>query len=420
MDFFNEKFLTMRTKLLLDVRGKMKALGLILVTLTSLLVGCLNEEAVETINVYSEPVREEMNISQIAEEISLVQLQNDSGNVIGRVHSVIIRDKYIYVLDISSHSVLVFNRDGSFVSKLDRRGNGPGEYLGLGPVIVDEDESFLELITFSGEGFGVIKYKNISFDFVSFSPLPLITANSVRKRNDTFYFATQQIDNLVDGQKTNADLLILKGGEIVNKIRDKAIDTSGSGFSPFAESFVGNEKGELFASFMFDNNFYQINGMEARPCLALDFGKMGIDNEVGFQPLSKQLEYLAKSQGLASFPVLLANNENVLFFSYIQFTHPNDFYHESNYRFFIKSFDSGASYHTKTVINDLTDFPERFFSKKTFRGIGLDVVMDDYLVEVIVPAFHLNDAEMKKEINGLGEVHLNDNPIIAFIKLKDF
>lgn len=46
--------------------------------------------------------------------------------------------------------------------------------------------------------------------------------------------------------------------------------------------------------------------------------------------------------------------------------------------------------------------------------------MDDYLVEVIVPAFHLNDAEMKKEINGLGEVHLNDNPIIAFIKLKDF
>lgn len=57
MDFFNEKFLTMRTKLLLDVRGKMKALGLILVTLTSLLVGCLNEEAVETINVYSEPVR---------------------------------------------------------------------------------------------------------------------------------------------------------------------------------------------------------------------------------------------------------------------------------------------------------------------------------------------------------------------------
>lgn len=420
MDFFNEKFLTMRTKLLLDVCGKMKALGLILVTLTSLLVGCLNEGAVETIKVYSEPVREEMNISQIAEEISLVQLQNDPGNVIGRVHSVIIRNKYIYVLDISSHSVLVFNRDGSFVSKLDRRGNGPGEYLGLGPVIVDEDESFLELITFSGEGFGVIKYKNISFDFVSFSPLPLITVNSVRKRNDTYYFATQQIENLVDGQKTNADLLIVKAGEIIKKIRDKAIDTSGNGFSPFAESFVGNEQGELFASFMFDNNFYQINGMEARPCLVVDFGKMGIDNEVGFQPLGKQLEYLAKSQGLASFPVLLANNENVLFFSYIHFTHPNDFYHESNYRFFIKSFDSGVSYHAKTLINDLTDFPERFFSKKTFRGIGLDVVMDDYLVEVIVPAFHFNDAEMKKEINGLGEVHLNDNPIIAFIKLKDF
>lgn len=46
----------------------------------------------------------------------------------GRLKEILIRDKFIYAIDLSQMAIFVFDKKGNYISKLDKRGNGPGEY----------------------------------------------------------------------------------------------------------------------------------------------------------------------------------------------------------------------------------------------------------------------------------------------------
>lgn len=57
------------------------------------------------------------------------------------------KDKYIYAIDIMQKAVLVFDKKGNFVSKLDKRGQGPEEYNTIGPpYILMMKKSILSLL----------------------------------------------------------------------------------------------------------------------------------------------------------------------------------------------------------------------------------------------------------------------------------
>jgi len=360
---------------------------------------------------------EEINISEIADEIIYIKLETNDNCNIGGVHSVFIKSKYIYIVDYIQHIIFIFNKEGQFIAKLDKRGKGPEEYQRLGHIIIDDNETYIENITISGDGYYLNRYSNISFELLDVIPMPTIYSATCRKIDDIYYFATQQLDNVINNNRTNANLIIVKDGKVIKKLFDKNIITHGSGFSPNVESFIQNEKGDLFVTIMYENTFYWLDNERAIPFLNVDFGNYGINNEIGIEPIQDQVLYLKTSVGLASFPELKILNSNLKWISYLyRHSGTSQLFDKSYFRHYIES--GNSIYHTAKIKNDITEFPAYFFNHNGYRGIAYSIFYEGYFVDIVLPNDYLNYSE-SITVEGIGEVKSTDNPIIVLMKRKE-
>lgn len=73
------------------------------------------------------------------EDYKIVQLATNNDNLIFQISKVHYSNKKIYILDIPGNCVFIFNDDGVLNKKLNKRGNGPGEYIQITDFFVDED-----------------------------------------------------------------------------------------------------------------------------------------------------------------------------------------------------------------------------------------------------------------------------------------
>ncbi len=377
-------------------------------------------DTAEIINVNPNEATEEVKLSEIADSVKCIKLETGPECVMGKLHSIIIKRKYIYAWDASQQTVFVFNRNGKFVAKLDKQGRGPDEYLHIGAVFIDEDEEYVDIINSVSDNTSIMRYSNLTFNLLEKQPMPKISANTCRRMGDTYYFATQQIENRVDGNNTNAGILVVKDGKVEGALFDKQIVTHNSSFSPNSESFTINNNNELFVSVMYDNTFYQLDDMNAYPRFTIDFGKHGIDNLIGLKPLGEQIEYIKKINGLASFPVLTVNNTEIMAFSYYFKQENKDrMFRESDFRQYIRLKKNSKIFHTKRIKNDITPFPEKIYLSSYFFQVAHEVWEKDYLVDIILPQYYFSpNGKTQINVEGIGLFSIEDNPIIVLMKLK--
>lgn len=398
--------------------------NIVLFCFISILWGCHTNKpeniAFEVIKINPLEAEEFVNLSEIADSVKCIRLQVDSTDVMGRVREIVIREKYIYAMDVSQQYVFVFDKEGKFVSKLDKRGEGPGEYLWLGPVFVDEEERYIDIIDYRGPTTSKLKrYSNIDFQFLDESPIPDVNCNSCKRNDSYYYFATQQLNNVVDGRKTNAGLFVLDNQMQLKSIFDKEIETQNSSFCPNIESFARNDKDELFVSIMYDNTFYKLKRDSVLPVYTIDFGSNGMDNSIGEKALEQQMKYIEEKKGLAFFPVLNMDNEEILAFSYYFKMGEDRMFRESDFRQYIKLKQNGKVFHVKNIKNNLTSFPDRLYISSYFFDCAHEVCYKDYLVDVVLPNYYFRNKKISSVfVEGAGIIDAEDDPVIVMIKLK--
>lgn len=395
----------------------------------TLLQSCVNrnEEIVadRIITINPSDAQEEILLSDFVESIEYIKLETLPDCMIGFPLQLIIRERYIYVLDLLQQAVCVFDNEGSYITKLDKQGRGPGEYENIAPIVVDVNEEFLAMATYTSNGSSLLKYSIPSFVLIEESPIQSVNANQFRIDGDYLYFGSQQGRSVIGGEFTNAAILIVKDGEVVGKLFDKRIETGGSSFSPNFEAFTRNDSGELFTSVMYDNTFYRLDGLRAEPVITVDFGSYGIDNSIGYHSLDEQIDYIRQIGREALFPVLTINNSNIMSFSYYVGTGDSGEFDP----FTIEGFDlfeyhqyfelkkSGQTYHAKFIRNDLTAFPDNVYISTYYRKVAHEAWYEDYLVDVVIPGNHFSEDEFS-EVNGLGRITSEDNPVIVLMKIK--
>lgn len=402
---------------------KYKLLLLIFTATISILCSCIKKPdnaLIEQIKINPNLIEDEVLLSEFADSIIYVKLKTEKDIVLGHIHSIIIKKKHIYVSDLSHQAVFIFDKNGEYVSKLSKQGRGPGEYNRLGPIFIDEDENFIEMIAYSGQDYKLLTYSTSSFELIQERKIPEINTNSARKKDNIYYFATQQLDNFINNEKTNSGLLILKDDNIVQELFKKRIETNGSNFSPNIESFTINNFNELFISIMYDNHFYSITEDKAKAILHVDFGKYGIDNSIGAKSLKEQFKYIENIKGLAAFPVLNINNSNVLAITYL-FKSDNKlkFFKKSEFGQYIYFKNINKVYHSRLIKNDLTGFPENIYISSYYHSIAHKAWYEDGFIDIVTPALYLMQHEKETAfIENLGQITENDNPIIVYIQLK--
>lgn len=403
----------------------MKLKNILIFCITVLLGGCniANKSdygASEVIKVDPYEAEEFVNLSEIADSVVCIKLQTDSSDVIGKVREIIIREKYIYAQDILQQSVFVFDKNGKFISKLAKRGDGPDEYAWMGPIYIDEKELYIDVMD-KGKIPSLLKRYTIpDFQLVHESSMVNVSCNSSRRKDSFYYFATQQIDNVINDRKTNAGLIAWDDRmQQVKCFFDKEIETNHSSFCPNIESFTQNRRGELFLSMMYDNTFYQIEKDRIIPVYTVDFGNYNIDNSVGDMSLEKQLDYIKGKSQRVFFPVLAMNDENIMAFSYYFKKESDRFFREGDFRQYIKFKNSDKVIHTEKIKNDLTSFPSHLFVSSYWGDCAHEVWYNDCLVDIVLPSSYFKDGDIDRvSVKGVGEITIEDNPVIIIIKLK--
>lgn len=372
------------------------------------------EKPLEILTINPKEANTNIPISEFIDSIKYIKLENSKNSFLGEVSEIIIRDNFIYVIDKSQQIIFLFDHNGKYVNKIDKQGEGPDQYKRLGPVFINQNEQQIEIIDYLNEKSRILKYALPTLIFLEEKVLNAPIANSTRRHNGVYYFATQQIENYVNEKPTNGDLIIVDEFNKKSVLFDKKISFSGNSFSPFVESFTQNENGEIFVSLMYNNTFFELKDKKAIPLISLDFEGYEVDKDLGKKSVEDQLKYLSdEANEKVSFPVLNIENSKIFAFSY--------YFKENNKNKlfqFIKFKDSGNIYHTKMLNNDLSSFPKNFYISSYLFGIKHEVMYKNYLVDIILP-WHVLEGAKELDTKTIGTIKVEDNPIIVLLKLKN-
>ncbi len=385
----------------------------------------VGKKADTIISINPSDASDEINLSEFVDSVKYIKLQTDSSCIIGHAGQVIIKEKYIYIQDLAKQVVLIFDNKGDYVAEFDKIGRGPDEFIDFAPIIVDDKEEYISLATRTGKGYRYLTYTNIDFELIEDQPMPAVYAGWHRKENNIHYFATQQGNVLLNDEIRNPAMVMVKNGEIARVLFDNSLGDYRNylAYFPSSEWFAKNDKGELFVSFMFDNTFYQLDGINVKPVFTVDFGKYGIDNKtIGSKTRRDQFNYLNNMAGLAAFPVLSINNSNIMSFSYWYKTCGDaDFYDLGNnvtHHQYVALKNSQKIFHTKKIRNDITGFPEYVYASSSYYETAHDAWHNNYLVNIFIPGLPIPGMDFPKHVEGLGEITDDDNPIIVLMRLK--
>ena len=78
------------------------------------------------------------------------------------------------------------------------------------------------------------------------------------------------------------------------------------------------------------------------------------------------------------------------------------------------------TFHTKRIKNNITSFPNEVYLSTYFCGISHEVWHKNFLVDIVLPSNYFSNGETKKTVEGLGEITIEDNPIIGHNIVFDY
>lgn len=142
------------------------------------------------------------------------------------------------------------------------------------------------------------------------------------------------------------------------------------------------------------------------------------NNMIGLESTEKQMKYIKQMNGLAAFPTLNINNDDMMSFSYYFKQDAEErFPIEKDIHQYIKMKKVDKVYHVQKIKNDITNFPDCINLNSFY--CAHEVWNEDYLVDIVVPNYYFSNKETDKIfVDGIGEITADDDPIVIMMKVK--
>ncbi len=194
-----------------------------------------------------------VKLSDLVSSTQIVPLESNENCLIGGITKLLYYDNKIFVLDsYVSKGLFVFDKNGKFLYKVGRVGQGPGEFNNPTDFYIDKDKQEIVLLSdsdnlifydiagvYMGKTIDLLKNQGGAFDFVKIKQMYVVRAGSrendlkilddkLRVVNSYFPFLNRDIDggdyfNVL--QKVNDDLVLYRRycSNIIYKIAKSAL-----------------------------------------------------------------------------------------------------------------------------------------------------------------------------------------------------
>jgi hypothetical protein len=248
-----------------------------------LLTSCKTDSLKEnpfTINVNN--YSKDAIMTDIFTSIKAINLELNENSIIGNYKKYIIFDTCIFILDISDHSIVTFNLEGKFISRLKKKGKGPNEYPEIKDFDINPFDSTIDIMTSIGS---VYKY-HFNGDFYDKYAIPDTKA--------VHYIANYSKDLVAFYTDLSGERLTLystRENRILRRFHTHPEYAIGVGLSPFYKY-----KDSILLREAFGSCIYYLNQTKLEPFHCFDFKGRSIEpdeiTEFGPEKLLKEFTTL--------------------------------------------------------------------------------------------------------------------------------
>ena len=138
----------------------------------------------------------DVSVFDIFSKVEVFPLETTDSSILARISEYDIWKDTIYIFDGQQDDVFVFQMTGKFIGRLNRKGNGPGEYTRIADMNINRFSGNLEVLSVDGR---IIVYDRKNLSFLSQIVLPTYFIHSfqiVSQDYDVLYFNSETSDVL--------------------------------------------------------------------------------------------------------------------------------------------------------------------------------------------------------------------------------
>ena len=249
---------------------------------------------------------EQIRFSQLFSSAEVFTFNNYDDVVYAKPSKIIVKNNLVYML--ASRMILVWNLNGDLLLNISRKGNGPGEYIGINDFIVEDngyiivnDNGGKKMIRYNdqGEYVNTINHKLNSYNFTKIKDELYINAGDLGgAQSDYKIHVWDETKNI-----------------ITNRFLKKGKESSYFGVLEYSNFSFFNDT--LSYSQAFSNIIYQLTDNAAIPRLVIDFGNNNLPKGYAgeFNDMFSFMESFMSSN-YASYIDGYMEGNNYLFLSY--------------------------------------------------------------------------------------------------------
>lgn len=361
----------------------------------------------------------DIKLSEITDTVEIIPLEQTDESDIARIERIIpYKDKYFLLNTVGfvNGRVLVFDREGNFINKIDKRGSGPDEYIDLKDIALDFRR---EELIFMTQPNGIYRY-DMQGNFIckvdgGYGPALAVDG-------DGNFYRTNRCDN-----DTPNRLLFINKNESVafgNVEPKDYIRVNQHSFTNEFESY--NDR--VFYSYPCCDSIFEVTKGRKIPYLYIDYCGLNLPVDKIFaenRNMSELRKYKERYTECFRTDIFQITDK---------FLYVGSVDGEKNAVMSLYSFETGKTLSARRLIDDIF-FPNNVFKFRPFR-MPIEVE-EDCLLWLVEPSWLLNGYDFFK--NNLSEEEwdkftkkhskiveicskLNEesNPVLIRIKIKDF
>ena len=379
-----------------------KTLNLLLCGL--LIISCTSEN--KDINTSIHTIKlgdnKSINLSEIAENLQIIPVETSDTCILSDICNIKLNDENIYINDNIFKGIYIFNNKGKLISKLYKEGRGNGEYTSLDDFLIDNKEQNIEILDRVSKK--IFIYNIIDFKLKKIIDIPFDFCFKFTKKDHIYYFQTNCSRNIVNGKKTNSDIISLNtANNQLNILFDKILPDNENQFFEFTNIFTRSSQAEIFASFMWDNNIYKLdNNNNIFTSITIDKEGKGWPQKIMEGKYDQKMNFIKSGQteSKVHFFRLLMHEKNDLIISYGTGCPPKFLY-------YMELNNGNKIINTNNIVNDMTP--------SSYNNFDIFSTENNKLISVIYP-YREENSELLSHLN----VKNDDNPIILIANIKQY
>lgn len=209
----------------------------------------------------------------------IIRLETSEKSIIGDITKVLFTKDKIFILDASIKGLLVFDYNGDYLFKIQHIGRGPGEYVSIGDVDIDEKEDTIFIVDSSTHK--IIKY-NTNGNFLSERTCKYpVSELKILNKSSVYYFRNSS-NSIICNEMTDFcyNLFIERDSQII--VKDCPFYKELRGYYRmvrYSRTLVSSNN-YCYALEPLSNIIYKLSEKEITKAYKIDFGKFEIPESV--------------------------------------------------------------------------------------------------------------------------------------------